>query len=122
MTSGRSLEVNGVAVDLWGIQAPGYAQTCTSNGTQWACGAYSFAALYGAIHRRSVWCLKKASARERVIAQCYVGLSDLARGLVQTGWAESDARATTKYESAERAARQARKGLWIDGVSALDES
>lgn len=121
VTSGRSLQIDGVVVELWGVQAPRFSQTCTSNGKRWACGAYSFAALYEATRRRSVWCVKKASAEDRIIAQCYVGLSDVAKSLVQNGWAEADSRATTKYANAERAARQARKGLWLDGVSALPE-
>lgn len=121
VTSGRSLLVDDVTVELWGVKAPRFAETCTTNGKRWACGAYSFAALYEATRRRSVWCVTKASAEDRIIAQCYVGLSDVAKNLVQNGWAEADSRATTKYANAERAARQARKGLWVDGVSALPE-
>lgn len=111
--SGRELEVDGRRIELWGVRAPAFDQTCTSGDTQWACGAYAFAALYGATEKRSVWCVQKATADKKLIAQCYVGLADLAKRLVQLGWAEADARVTTKYTSAERAARQAHKGIWV---------
>ena len=112
---GDTLEFDGERIDLWGIDAPEFEQTCTAGGTEWACGAFAYANLVTRVGQRGVWCLPRGSASLPVArAQCFSGFTDVGRASVVDGWARAATSVTYTYQSDEARARLARRGLWRD--------
>lgn len=112
VSSGSTLEIDGARIALWGARAPAIEDSCLLDGTRWACGAYSFAALYARIANRSVWCISKQRRHEVIAAQCFIGFTDLAQEMVERGWAEADVLATARYAGSETHSRRSRRGMW----------
>lgn len=106
------LTIGEADVQLWGLRPLPLDARCVTGDTQWACGAYAYSAMYLRAARRSAWCVVKGHSGNAVQAQCFTGVADVGNDLVQGGWAAADESATTRYASAERAARQAGRGVW----------
>jgi len=109
VNDGDSLTVNQQRVRLQGIDAPEYDQTCQRAGTDYPCGRESRKALSALVAGGGVVCEGWQEDRfGRLLAVCRAGGVDLNRRQVEAGWAISYG----GYEDAERAARDAKKGLW----------
>lgn len=109
IVDGDSLVMHDIRIRLRGIDAPELAQTCSHGGTSYPCGREAQAALARLVSGRPVICQTHGNDRYgRILARCMVGTTELNREMVQAGWAL----AYGDYSAEERAARQARQGLW----------
>lgn len=109
VNDGNSITLSGERVRLRGIDAPEYTQVCRRNGADYPCGQLSRAALQSLIGDRAVSCEGWERDRYgRFLASCRAGDTDLNRSQVSTGWAV----AFGEFEDEERAARDARLGIW----------
>jgi endonuclease YncB( thermonuclease family) len=112
---GRTLEVAGQRIRLFGIDAPDLDQVCEHGGRQYQCGSVARAALWDLIAGRDVSCAPEAEAPEpggSTLAICTAGGRSLNESMVHAGWALADRRATDRYVAIEAEARNARRGLW----------
>jgi endonuclease YncB( thermonuclease family) len=106
---GDSLVVAGVEIRLYGIDAPEYRQLCLRGGQPWPCGLHALLALRAMTGSRRVECLPREIDRyDRTIAVCSAGGVELNAAMVAAG----NAVAYGAYETEERAAREARRGIW----------
>ena len=110
---GDTLEFEKGSVDLFAVDAPEFEQACESKGKSWPCGAYSMAALLTRVHGKTIWCFEKGRTSEgQVLAQCYVGLSDVAADLVESGWATVVPDSANRYATEAQVAKSATRGVW----------
>jgi endonuclease YncB( thermonuclease family) len=112
---GDTLEIHGVRIRLWGVDAPESSQLCRGEDSlQYRCGAQAANDLDTFIARGLVSCLPISLDRYgRTLATCYVGGVDLADWLVRNGlaldWPEYSKR---KYNATQREAEEAGRGMW----------
>jgi endonuclease YncB( thermonuclease family) len=110
---GDSLSVSGIAVRIYGIDAPELSQTCERSGSNWACGQQAKAKLAELVAQGSVRCQQRDyDDNGRVVASCRVGSTDLGEAMVAAGLAVAFTRYSTQYVGAETRARDARVGMW----------
>jgi len=110
---GDSLMVGQQEVRLFGIDAPEAKQSCSRNGKDWSCGLDSAAQLTKLVSGHQVKCIAVGTDKyRRVVARCSVGLIDLNRYMVATGYAVAYRRYALDYVSAEESAKAARRGIW----------
>lgn len=110
---GDTLQVAGVRVRLWGIDAPESRQACEADGRNYACGARATGHLRTLVAGRSVSCEPRTRDRYgRTVALCRTDDSDLGAAMVRDGWALAFVRYAADYVAEEREARAARRGLW----------
>jgi endonuclease YncB( thermonuclease family) len=112
---GDSLEVAGQRIRLLGIDAPERQQRCrNAAGDVYACGRGATRALSAAIGGRAVACTLLTHDRyDRDVAMCFAGGRDLGETMVRAGHAtELPQHSDGRYGEAERAAREAKRGLW----------
>ena len=112
---GDSLEVAGVRIRLFGIDAPERDQDChDGNGKSYACGHAAQRALIATIAGRSVTCTPVEVDRyNRDVATCLADDLDLGEAMVRGGHALDYPRHSRgRYAAAEREARDARRGMW----------
>jgi endonuclease YncB( thermonuclease family) len=110
---GDSLEIRGVKVRLYGIDAPEMGQTCTdARGLRYRCGARAANELAAFIARRTVTCTRRSTDRHgRMVAVCFLGRTNLNEWVVRQGWALAFVRYSTAYVAAQRQAVANRRGL-----------
>jgi len=110
---GDTLEVAGVHVRLYGIDAPELAQSCGA----WDCGHWARDELARLIGARPVLCRGAESDRYgRLLARCDAGQGDLGAAMVGGGAAFAYRRYAMDYVGAERTAQVRALGLWQDDV------
>jgi endonuclease YncB( thermonuclease family) len=110
---GDSFRAGGIEVRLHGIDAPEYRQTCSDNGRNVACGKMARDALSKLIGSRNVGC--KAIDHDRYgreVAVCKRNTLEINREMVRLGWAIAYRRHALNYVADERAAKQAKRGIW----------
>ena len=115
VVDGDSLEVTGVRIRLFGIDAPERNQDCQDgNGKSYACGHAAQRALIATIAGRSVTCTPVEVDRyNRDVATCMADDLDLGEAMVRGGHALDYPRHSRgRYAAAEREARDARRGMW----------
>ena len=106
---GDTVTLAGERIRLAGIDAPEYAQLCQLDGDDYACGHQARDALVELVNEQRVICEGSEHDRYgRLLAVCRAGGGELNRALVEAGWAVAYGR----YDDAERAAREARRGMW----------
>jgi endonuclease YncB( thermonuclease family) len=113
---GDTLEVHGVRIRLWGIDAPESSQLCRNDESiQYRCGV--FAAnnnLDQLLSDQTVTCIPVGLDRyRRTVAICTVAELDIAEWLVSSGlaldWPRFSGR---RYERFQVEAKRAHRGLW----------
>jgi endonuclease YncB( thermonuclease family) len=112
---GDTVEVAGVSIRLFGIDAPERDQDCHDvHGTSYSCGRAATRALALAVADRTITCTPVDVDRyNRDVAVCMVGDIDLGDVMVRGGHALDYVRHSRgRYAAAEREAREARRGLW----------
>lgn len=110
---GDTIKIRGARIRLHGIDAPESVQVCQAEGKSYRCGTSATLALARRIGNRSVSCDERDKDRYgRVVAVCRAGGEDLNGWLVSEGLALAYQRYSTDYVGQERAAREARRGLW----------
>lgn len=120
VTDGDSLSVGNMRVRLFGIDAPEGRQLCKdAAGQDYTCGLAAREALAGLTGDKLVSCAPaEGPSYDRVVARCTVddannGKVDLSEAMVRAGRAiELKAHSKGRYAAAERAAREAQRGLW----------
>jgi endonuclease YncB( thermonuclease family) len=112
---GDSLEIAGVRIRIFGIDAPEWRQQCRdARGEPYACGREATRALDRLIGGRTVTCTPVTHDRyDRDIATCEVIGRDLGDAMVRAGHAVDYARHSRgRYAAAEQEARTAKRGIW----------
>jgi endonuclease YncB( thermonuclease family) len=112
---GDSLEIGGVSIRLFGIDAPERDQDCRdADGRTYSCGRAATRALAAVIGGRAVTCTPvEVDQYKRDVAVCTVADVDLAEAMVRSGHAFDYARHSRgRYADAEREARDSRRGVW----------
>ena len=112
---GDSIAVAGVAIRIFGIDAPEWRQRCRgADGRLYRCGRLASRVLADRLRAASVRCLPRTRDKfARLIATCYQGEDDVARFMVRRGLALDWPRYSGgAYADAESEARSAERGLW----------
>jgi endonuclease YncB( thermonuclease family) len=112
---GDSLEIGGVTIRLFGIDAPERDQDCRdADGRTYSCGRAALRALAAAIGGRAITCTPvDVDQYKRDVAVCTVADVDLGEAMVRSGHAFDYTRHSRgRYAAAEREARDGRRGVW----------
>lgn len=110
---GDTLNVGGMRVRLYGIDAPETAQTCrTHEGSVWACGAWVTEVVRNRFENRIASCAPRDTDRYgRLVAACEADGEDIAGLLVANGLAFAYRRYSLAYTGLEQLAAARRVGL-----------
>jgi endonuclease YncB( thermonuclease family) len=112
---GDTLEIHGMRIRLWGIDAPESSQLCRDEeGVLYRCGGQAANALDDFIARRPLSCAPiNLDPYGRTVATCAVAGIDLGRWLVVNGYAlDWPQYSRKKYNDAQREAEHAGRGVW----------
>jgi endonuclease YncB( thermonuclease family) len=112
---GDTLEIHGMRIRLWGIDAPESSQLCRDeNSTQYRCGAKAANDLDAFIARRLVVCIPiSLDQYRRTVATCSVDGADIGEWLVRNGLAlDWPQYSHGKYDAIQRDAEHAGRGMW----------
>lgn len=111
---GDQLTIGSTRIRLGGIDAPSLDQLCLNNtGERWTCGAAAHDELVKHVGDKSWTCRVTRTDRfGRSVARCDVGGEDIQKWMVANGWALSYVRFSHDYDADEKAARDAKIGLW----------
>jgi endonuclease YncB( thermonuclease family) len=101
-------------IRLGGIDAPSADQLClNTHGERWTCGVAARDELIKRAGHKSWTCHTRSTDRRgRTIARCEVDGEDIQKWLVASGWALAYVRFSKDYEADEKAAREAKAGMW----------
>ena len=107
---GDTLELAGVRVRLWGIDALEKRQSCRSERKTWSCGGLAQAALRS--RATDLRCQEKGKDRYgRVLAVCFEGRDDVNAWLVSEGWALAYREFAKAYVPRETEAKAQKRGM-----------
>jgi endonuclease YncB( thermonuclease family) len=111
---GDQITIGNTRIRLGGIDAPSNDQLCLNpKGERWTCGAAARDELARHVGDKSWTChLRSTDRRGRSVARCEVDGEDIQKWLVRSGWALSYVRFSHDYDADEKAAREAKAGLW----------
>ena len=111
---GDKLQIGNTRIRLGGIDAPAVDQLCLNNkGERWTCGVAARDELIKHFGNKSWTCrTRSVDRRGRTVARCEVGGEDVQKWLVANGWALAFTRISRDYEADEKAAREAKAGMW----------
>ncbi len=115
VVDGDTLEIQGIRIRLWGVDAVESSQTCRyGDGRVWPCGRQAAFALADFIGQRTVRCERRDTDRYgRMVAVCWVGEVEINRWLVAQGWALDYAQYSAgAYRAAQEEAKRAKRGIW----------
>lgn len=115
VVDGDTLEIQGVRVRLWGVDAVESSQTCLdAAGRVWPCGRRAAFALADFLGARTVACTRKDTDRYgRMVAVCRVGETEINRWLVEQGWALAYVQYGGRvYLPAQSQAQASQRGIW----------
>jgi endonuclease YncB( thermonuclease family) len=114
VVDGDTLDMGGVRIRLYGIDAPEHGQTCTyPNNVVWTCGVAATLQLHNLVAQQTLNCHRRDTDRYgRIVAVCYAGDTDLGAAMVRAGMAVAYRRYSDAYVPDENAARLTRKGMW----------
>jgi endonuclease YncB( thermonuclease family) len=108
------ITIGNTRIRLGGIDAPSVDQLClNTNGERWTCGIAARDELVKHAGGKSWTCHARAvDRRGRTVARCDVDGQDIQKWLVSNGWALAYVRLSKDYEADEKAAREAKAGMW----------
>jgi endonuclease YncB( thermonuclease family) len=111
---GDQLTIGSTRVRLAGTDAPGLDQLClNASGERWTCGVAAYDALVAHVGDKSWAChIQRVDRFGRSVAKCEVDGEDVGQWMVKNGWALSYVRFSHAYDADEKAAREAKAGLW----------
>ena len=90
-------------------------QLCLNNkGDRWTCGVAARDELIKYAGNKSWTCHQRQAADRhgRIVARCEVDGEDIQKWMVRNGWALALARVSHDYDADEKAAREAKAGMW----------
>ena len=119
IVDGQTLWLNGSLVHLQGVEAPPRGRMCRKSDTSlYDCGAAAVAELAELAHGRNVSCrVDGRDANGFALGWCKAGDTDLARGMIASGWARATDEASVLRNDESRARSQG-LGIWA-GQSSL---
>ena len=108
------ITIGNTRIRLGGIAAPAVDQLClNTKGERWTCGVAARDALIKHAGGKSWTCRTRAvDRRGRTVARCEADGQDIQKWLVTSGWALAFVRLSRDYEPDEKAAREAKAGMW----------
>ncbi len=111
---GDTLLVDGFRVRLFGIDAPELGQSCiTANNIQFDCGAEAVRFLENVIGNAMVRCSQRYNtSTDYFVGTCLVRKTDIAKKIVQEGYARAYRQFSQTYLGEERYAKKRKLGLW----------
>ena len=111
---GDQIHIGNTRIRLGGIDAPSADQLClNTQGERWTCGVAARDELIKHADNKSWTCHTRTTDRRgRLVARCEVDGEDIQKWLVQNGWALSAVRFSHDYDADEKAAREAKAGMW----------
>lgn len=110
---GDTLDVAGVRVRLWGIDAPESRQICLRVEVAYLCGQLATQHLRALVAGQEVTCVPRSRDRYgRTVALCRIADLDLGAAMVRDGWALAFVRYAADYVGVEEEAKVAGRGLW----------
>lgn len=114
VVDGDTIHINKIKYRLHGIDAPEIKQLCKINKTNYKCGVKSKEFLASLIGNKSVKCNHKDIDRyKRIVAECFVGQTNLNKELVRNGWALAYRDYSNDYVEDEKFAKENKKGMWM---------
>jgi endonuclease YncB( thermonuclease family) len=114
ITDGDTVVVDGKEIRLLDVDAPESDQICLdTKGALWTCGIAARDALIKQFGGKLWTCQTKGRRTyKRLLATCFVDGANVNQWTVHEGWALSFVRYDHRYDSDERNALQACRGLW----------
>ena len=112
---GDTLEIHGVRIRLWGIDAPESLQLCRGDDSKlYRCGAKAANDLDAFVAERPIVCTPLSQDQYgRTVASCAAGGIDLGEWLVRNGLAlDWPQYSKGRYAAAQHDADQAGRGIW----------
>ena len=111
---GDHIQIGNSRIRLGGIDAPAVDQLClNTKGERWTCGVAARDELIKHVENKSWTChARQTDRRGRMVARCDVEGEDIQKWLVKSGWALAYGRIFHDYDADERAAREAKAGMW----------
>jgi endonuclease YncB( thermonuclease family) len=111
---GDHVQIGNSRIRLGGVDAPAVNQLCLNNsGERWTCGVAARDELIKHVGAKSWTCHPRTTDRRgRTVARCEVDGEDIQKWLVSNGWALALTRISRDYEANEKAAREAKAGMW----------
>jgi endonuclease YncB( thermonuclease family) len=111
---GDQITIGSSRIRLSGIDAPSVDQLCLNNsGERWTCGAAARDELIKYADNKAWTChVERVDRRGRNVGRCTVDGEDIQKWMVKSGWALSYARQSHDYDADEKAAREAKAGMW----------
>ncbi len=115
IVDGETLDIHGVRIRLWGIDAPESAQLCRGRDRRpYRCGALAANTLDAFARGKILRCMPVDGDRYgRVVARCAAGGTDLGQFMVSRGLAVEEPQYSHGHYAADQfAARRAGRGIW----------
>ncbi len=111
---GDQITIGSSRIRLSGIDAPSVDQLCLNNtGERWTCGVAARDELIKYADKKAWTChVERVDRRGRNVGRCTVDGEDIQKWLVKSGWALSYVRQSHDYDADEKAAREAKAGMW----------
>jgi endonuclease YncB( thermonuclease family) len=112
---GDTILIGTTRIRLGGIDAPSVDQLCLNNkGERWTCGVAARDELAKHTDNKTWTCHPGSAAdrRGRLVVRCEVDGEDIQKWMVRSGWALSYVRFSHDYDQDEKAAREAKAGMW----------
>lgn len=110
---GDSLDMAGIVVRLYGVDAPELNQTCAREGQSWACGKEASAKLAHLVNGAELRCEQRdIDDYDRIVATCTAREVDLGQAMVAAGLAVALPQFSDRYLGAEARAKAMKLGIW----------
>jgi endonuclease YncB( thermonuclease family) len=111
---GDTVVIGNSRIRLAAIDAPSVDQLCLNNsGERWTCGVAARDELIKHADNKTWTChVGAADRRGRLLGRCEVDGEDIQKWIVTNGWALSYVRFSHEYDADEKAAREAKAGMW----------
>src|SRR6202167_3484066 len=111
---GDQIQIGNARIRLAGIDAPSVDQLClNTKGERWTCGVAARDELIKHVENKPWTChVNRGDRRGRSVARCEVDGEDIQKWMVKSGWALSYVRFSHDYDAEEKAARDAKAGMW----------
>jgi len=111
---GDTIVIGSSRIRLGGIDAPSVDQLClNTTGERWTCGVAARDELIKHTDNKPWTChVQRTDRRGRLVARCEVDGEDIQKWMVKSGWALSYVRFSHDYDADEKAAREAKAGMW----------
>ncbi|MCB2100739.1 MAG: thermonuclease family protein [Rhodobacterales bacterium] len=112
---GDTLLVDRHVVQLAGIDAPEWDQTCRHHDNDWSCGqssAYALSKQIALNHNLDIDCVPAGARSGSPVRSCWLKNEDLSLTMIQQGHAVALPEAPQHFHFAESQARRASLGMW----------